>query len=63
MVRKTVIALCCVGILATAFGSAADARRYDQRWWWHAYQQRLAGKHCIRGEESATSAYPSWMKC
>ncbi len=61
MVRKTVIALCSAAVLAMAFGSTAGARRYDEQWWWHAYQQR--GKHCVSGTPDETSAYPSWMKC
>jgi hypothetical protein len=64
MVRKTVIALCSAAVLATAFVSTANAARYDEQWWEHAYQQHLAGKgHCVSGDSSTTSAYPSWMRC
>ena len=61
MVRKTTVALCTAAVLAMVFGSAADARRYDEQWWWHAYQHRA--QHCVSGTPDETSAYPSWMKC
>lgn len=67
MFMKTVIALGAAVVLATALGSAASAQTRTQsnaQEWWRAYQPYTQnGKRCIHGEESATSAYPSWMHC
>ena len=65
MFTKTMIALCSAAVLATALGSAAQAQGNSAEWW-RAYEKSgWAGgqKRCITGEESATSASPSWMKC
>ena len=67
MFTKTMIALCSAVVLATAFSSAATARNNTQEWW-RDYgvankNGQFAPKRCIRGEESETSASPSWMVC
>jgi hypothetical protein len=67
MFTKTTIALCSAVALATALGSAAQAQKTSAEWQ-RAYQERTengspSAKHCIRGEESWTSAYPAWMVC
>ena len=64
MFTKTMIALCASAVLATAVASAAEAQTNTQEWW-RAYELDSNGvaKRCIRGDESATSAYPSWMVC
>ena len=50
MFRKMMIALCASVALAAVFGSAVNAQTNSQ-------------ERCIRGEESAASAYPAWMQC
>ena len=69
MFTKSVIALGAAVLLTATLGSAANAQS-NTRDWWRAYQPniehgygRIAPKQCIHGEESAASAYPSWMQC
>ena len=62
MFKNTVIALGAAVVLVTALGSASYGQQ-TQKEWWDAYQKSKSGKHCVSGEESATSAYPSWMRC
>jgi len=62
MFKNMVIALGAAVVLVTALGSASYAQQTQQEWW-NAYQKSKSGKHCVRGEESAASAYPSWMVC
>ena len=63
MFTKTVIALGAAAVLVTSLGSAASAQTNGQEWW-HAYQSSpQAGNNCVSGEESTTSAYPTWMLC
>ena len=61
MFKKTLIALGAAALLVTAFGSASYAQDNPQEWW-RAYQAK-SKKGCVSGEESAASAYPSWMHC
>ena len=67
MFTKTMFALCTSAVLATAFASAAKAQTNPQEWWRTAPLKAETGyvtpKNCIRGEESASSAYPAWMHC
>jgi hypothetical protein len=67
MFTKTKIALCGAVVLAAAFGSAAQAQTNSQEWWRSVQPKAETGyaapKGCIRGEESAASAYPAWMHC
>jgi hypothetical protein len=62
MFKNTVIALGAALVLVTALGSASYAQQNQQEWW-RAYQNSKSGKHCAGGDESAASAYPSWMQC
>jgi hypothetical protein len=68
MVTKSMIALGAAMVLSATFGSTASAQT-STRDWWRAYQphvengQAVAPKRCVRGEESASSAYPAWMHC
>jgi hypothetical protein len=63
MFKNTVIALGAAVVLVTALGSASYAQQNPQEWW-RAYQKSSkSGKPCVGGEESAASAYPSWMVC
>jgi negative regulator of sigma E activity len=62
MFKNTVIALGAAVVLVTALGSASYAQQ-TQKEWWDAYQKSKSRKHCVGGEESAASAYPSWMVC
>ena len=64
MSKKTVVALGAAVVLVAALGSASYAQQNPQEWW-RAYQQNQSksGKHCVSGDETATSAYPSWMVC
>jgi hypothetical protein len=61
MLKNTAVALGAVVVLVTALGSASYAQQNPQEWW-RAYQTK-SSKHCVGGEESAASAYPSWMQC
>jgi len=61
MFTKATIAGCAAVVLAIAFGSVAQARSNSVEWW-RAYQTS-GGKGCIRGEQSASSAYPAWAVC
>lgn len=62
MFKNTLIALGAAAVLVTALGSASYAQQNPQDWW-RAYETK-SGKHCAGGgEESAASAYPSWMTC
>jgi len=61
MFKKTLIALGAAALLVTAFGSASYAQQNPQEWW-RAYEAK-SKKGCVGGEESAASAYPSWMAC
>ncbi len=62
MFTKTMIALCGAVVLAAAFASPAQAQTNSAEWQ-RAYQQRTEKGRCIHGDESTTSAYPSWMVC
>jgi|EndMetStandDraft_5_1072996.scaffolds.fasta_scaffold1074764_1 hypothetical protein len=69
MLTKSVIALAAAVALTATLASVATAQS-NSREWWRAYQPnvetgngRIAPKQCIHGEESAASAYPSWMHC
>jgi hypothetical protein len=68
MFTKTMIALGAAAVLSATLGSTAIAQT-GTRDWWRAHQpniengQAVAPKRCIRGEESAASAYPAWMHC
>ena len=62
MLKQTVVALSAVVVLVAALGSASYAQRTQQDWW-RLYENSKSGKHCVGGEESAASAYPSWMVC
>ncbi len=68
MFTKSMIALGAAVVLTATFGSTAIAQT-NSRDWWRAHQpnvengQVAAPKRCIRGEESASSAYPSRMHC
>jgi hypothetical protein len=62
MFKNTVIALGTALVLVTALGSTSYAQQNQQEWW-RAYQDSKSGKHCAGGDESAASAYPSWMQC
>src|SRR5712675_1929587 len=62
MFKNTVIALGAAVVLVTALGSASYAQQNPQEWW-RAYENSKSGKHCVGGDESAASAYPSWMVC
>jgi hypothetical protein len=62
MFKKTVIALGAAAVLVTALGSTSYAQQNQQEWW-RAYQKSKSAKPCAGGEESAASAYPSWMQC
>ena len=63
MFKKTVIALGAAVVLVTALGSASYAQQNPQEWW-RAYENSKSGKkHCVGGDDSAASAYPSWMVC
>ena len=63
MFKNTVIALGVAVVLVTALGSASYAQQNPQEWW-RAYENSKSGKkHCVGGDESAASAYPSWMVC
>ncbi len=63
MFTKTIVALGAAAILAASLGSSAVAQTNGQEWW-KAYQSHgQTGKGCVRGEDSAASANPSWMRC
>jgi hypothetical protein len=68
MFTKSMMALGAAVVLSAMVGSTATAQT-GARDWWRAYQpnvengQAAAPKGCIRGEESASSAYPAWMHC
>ena len=62
MFKNTVIALGTALVLVTALGSTSYAQQNQQEWW-RAYQDSKSGKRCAGGDESAASAYPSWMVC
>ena len=62
MFKNTVIALGAAVVLVTALGSATYAQQNPQEWW-RTYQKSKSGKPCVGGEESAASAYPTWMQC
>jgi hypothetical protein len=64
MFRKAIVTLGAAAVLAASLGSPAVAQTNGQEWW-KAYESK-AGKGsrgCVQGEESASSAYPSWMRC
>jgi hypothetical protein len=66
MFTKTIVALGAAAVLAASLGSSAVAQTNGQEWW-KAYESSKSGtlskKNCIRGEDSASSAYPAWMHC
>jgi len=62
MFKNTVIALGATLVLVTALGSASYAQQNAQEWQ-RAYEKSKSGKNCVGGDESAASAYPSWMQC
>jgi hypothetical protein len=62
MFKHSVIALGAAVVLVTALGSASYAQQNPQEWW-RAYEASKSGRHCVGGDESAASAYPSWMQC
>jgi hypothetical protein len=62
MFKNSVIALGAAVVLVAALGSASYAQQNPQEWW-RAYQSSKSGTNCVAGEESAASAYPSWMTC
>jgi len=65
MFTKTIIALGAAAVLAGSLGTNAVAQSNAQEWW-KAYQYKGdtgAAKNCVRGDDSASSAYPSWMRC
>ena len=62
MFKNTLIALGAAVVLVTALGSASYAQQNAQEWW-RAYEKSKSGKPCAAGEESAASAYPTWMQC
>jgi len=62
MFKNTLIALGAAAVLVTALGSASYAQQNPQEWW-RAYEKSKSGKHCVGGDDSAASAYPSWMQC
>ena len=67
MFTKSIIALSAAAVVLTAFGTPAIAQTNAQEWW-RVYQHTERGNQvqkrgCIRGEDSAASAYPSWMQC
>jgi hypothetical protein len=68
MFTKSMITLGAAVVLSATLGSTAIAQT-STRDWWRAHQpnvengQAAARKGCIRGEESASSAYPAWMHC
>ena len=62
MLKQTLVALGAVVVLVTALGSASYAQQSQQDWW-RAYNNSKSGKNCVGGEDSAASAYPSWMQC
>jgi len=63
MFKNTVIALGAAVVLVTALGSASYAQQNAQEWQ-RAYENSKSGKkHCVGGDDSASSAYPSWMVC
>lgn len=70
MFTKTMIALCASVVLAVASAPAATAQtpQANAQEWWRTVPQNaepgyIARRNCVRGEESASSAYPSWMHC
>ena len=62
MLKQTLVALGAVVVLVAALGSASYAQQSQQDWW-RAYNNSKSGKNCVGGEDSAASAYPSWMQC
>jgi hypothetical protein len=56
MISKTATAVCTALVLASAFGSVAQAKDTD---WSSLYRS----KSCVSGDQSTTSAYPSWYVC
>ena len=62
MFTKTVMTLAAAAVLAASLGSNAVAQNNGQEWW-KAYNEKNTSKRCVQGEESASSAYPSWMRC
>lgn len=58
MFSKTVTTVCAALVLAAAFGSVAQAQSNSADWWRTARNQ-----HCVSGEQSTISAYPSWLVC
>jgi len=66
MFTKAIVALGAAAVLAASLSSASVAQTNGQEWW-KAYESSKSGtlskRNCIRGEESAASAYPAWMHC
>ena len=66
MFTKTIVALGAAAVLAASLSSASVAQTNGQEWW-KAYESSKSGavskRNCVRGEDSAASAYPAWMHC